>query len=160
MGAPIEERWRQHFAAYEDALASFYSLQDSTRSMLEQSHANRLERLAALRTSVLQAGRDLRASTSDGRVAEIERERATIDIEGICFQVMDLMGNRTATGDTVLELSFRVDPKSLPRFVNLTGPVQVRFPFGQTTFVAAYRLVHFRLVGDEFAFRFATVDPS
>jgi hypothetical protein len=160
MGAPIEEQWRQHFAAYEDALASFYSLQDSTRAMLEQSYANRLDRLAALRTSVLQARRELRGSTNDGRVAEIERERATIDIDGISFEVMDLIGNRTAPGDTVLELSFRVDPKWLPRFVNLTGPVQIRFPFGETTFVAAYRLVHFRLVGDEFAFRFATVDPS
>jgi hypothetical protein len=160
MGAPIEEQWRQHFAAYEDALASFYSLQDATRSMLEQSYANRLDRLAALRMSVLDARRQLRAATNDGRVAEIERERAAIHIDGVPFHVMDLVGNRAAPGDTVLELSFRVDPKSLPLFVNLTGPVQIRFPFGQTTFVAAYRLVHFRLVGDEFAFRFATVDPA
>ena len=87
MGAPIREEWRQHFVAYEDALASFYSLQDATQSTLEQSYAltGHLDRLASLRTPILESGRQLRASADDGRVTEIERERATIEIDGVLF---------------------------------------------------------------------------
>jgi hypothetical protein len=39
-------------------------------------------------------------------------------------------------------------------------PVRIRFPFGESTFVASCRLVRFRMVKTEFAFRFATVDPA
>ena len=93
-------------------------------------------------------------------MAEIQRERATIDLDGVPFDVMDLVANRAAPDDAILELSFRVDPRAIPRFVKLTEPVRIKFPFGESTFVAACRLVRFRLVRDEFAFRFATVDPA
>jgi hypothetical protein len=161
LSGPIAEQWRQHFVAYEDELASVYSLQDATQLMLEQSHALRsqLGRVDTLRTSVLESKRQLRASPDGGRVTEIERQRATIDVDGVLFAVMDLVANRAPSDDTVLELSFRVDPKSIPRFMKLNGPVRIRFPFGESAFVAACRLVRFRLVRDEFAFRFATVDP-
>jgi hypothetical protein len=161
MSGSIVEQWRQHFVAYEDELASFYSLQEATHLTLEQSYTltNRLDRLAALRTSILESRRLLRAAADGGRVVEIDRDRATLDVDGVVFDVMDLVANRAPADDTVLELSFRVDPKSIPRFMKLNGPVRISFPFGESVFVAACRLVRFRLVRDEFAFRFATVDP-
>ena len=161
MNAAIEQSWKQHFVAYEDALASFYSLQDATQTTVEQSHAilRLRDELASTHQSVVEARRALRLSGNGSRVAEIDRERASIELDGVRLQVMDLAANRAAPDDTLLELSFRTNPRSLPRFVNLTAPVRIRFPFGESTFVAACRLVRFRLVRDEFAFRFATVDP-
>jgi hypothetical protein len=157
---PPDDQWKRHFVAYEDTLASFYSLQDATHLTLQQSYALRSERrrLDTLRRSLLDLRRELSSAPDDRRVAEIERERTTIDLDGVPFPVMDLVANRVAR-DAVLELSFRVDPKSIPRIVKLTGPIRIKFPFNDSTFVAAYRLVYFRLVRDHFAFRFATVDP-
>jgi hypothetical protein len=162
LSGPIAEQWRQHFVAYERALASFYSLQEATHRTLEQSHAitSQLDRLGVLRAAILEARRRLPASADGGRVAEIERERATLDIDGVLFPVMDLVANRAPTNGTVLELGFRVDPKSIPQFMKLNGSVRITFPFGASVFVAACRLVRFRLIRDEFAFRFATVDPD
>jgi hypothetical protein len=57
------------------------------------------------------------------------------------------------------ELSFRVDPKSIPRFVKLTTPIRIKFPFAESTCTALCRLVRFRMISDQFVFRFATVDP-
>lgn len=161
MNARTVEDWRRHFVAYEDALASFYSLQDATQQAIDQSQAitSRQAALARLRVPIHEVSRELRASADDGRVAEIERKRATVEIDGVAFSVMDLAANRSVPDDTLLELSFRVDPKSIPRFVNLTGPVRIRFPFGDTTYLAACRLVHFKFVSHEFSFRFAIVDP-
>jgi hypothetical protein len=158
---PLSDEWKQHFVAYEDALGAFYSLQDATHLTLEQSYALRSHRrrLDSLRNSLLEARRDFSPAVDERRVAEIERERTTIDLDGVPFPVLDLAANRVAH-DAVLELSFRVDPKSIPRFVKLTGPVRIKFPYGDSMFVAAYRLVYFRLVRDHFAFRFATVDPA
>jgi hypothetical protein len=73
---------------------------------------------------------------------------------------MDLVANRAPSNGTVLELGFRVDPKSIPQFMKLNGSVRITFPFGESVFVAVCRLVRFRLIRDEFAFRFATVDPD
>jgi hypothetical protein len=153
--------WNRHFVAYEDALASFYSIQEATQMTLDQSYAlaNRLDGLARLRAPVLAASRRLRFSADDGRVAEIERERATIDINGVPTDVTDLAANRLTPNATVLELSFRVDPKKMPRLTDLGEPVLIRFPYGETTFVALCRLLYFRLGSREFAFRFGTVEP-
>ena len=60
---------------------------------------------------------------------------------------------------TILELSFRVDPQTIPQFVKLTTPIRIKFPFGESTYIAACRLIRFRMVRDDFVFRFATVDP-
>ena len=161
MTRSIAAEWKEHFVAYEDALGSFYALQDQTRATLEQSRTikSHIDRLATLRKSTLDARRELRESPDDGRVAEIERERATLDLDGVPFYVMDLVANRAPPDDAVLELSFRVDPKAIRKFVKLTEPIRIKFPFGDSAFVAGCRLVRFRLVRDEFAFRFTTVDP-
>jgi hypothetical protein len=153
--------WNRHFVAYEDALASFYALQDATQKTLEQSYvlANRLDGLARLRAPVLAARRRLRSWPDDGRVAEIERARATIDLDGVAMDVTDLAANCGTPDDAVLELSFRVDPKKMPAFVSLDGPVRIRFPYGESTFVAVCRLLRFKLRSQEFAFWFGTVDP-
>jgi hypothetical protein len=157
-----EELWRQRFIAYEDALASFYALQDETQLTLEQSYTlgQQLDQLEDLRSAILEARRQFRASADDRRVAEIERPTATLEVDGVRFDVMDLVANRTPSDRTILELSFRADPQMLPQFVNLTAPVRIKFPFGESTYVAACRLIRFRMVRDEFVFRFATVDPS
>lgn len=156
-----EEVWKRDFVAYEDMLASFYALQDSTQLTLEQSYSigNRLDRLEVLRKSLLEALGELRASADDGRVAEIERKQAAIQLDGVSFDVEDLVASRTAGNDILLELSFRVDPLSIPRFVKLTSPIRIKFPFGESTYVAAFRLVRFRMIRNQFVFRFATVDP-
>lgn len=159
----IEAEWRKHFVAYEDALTSFYALQEDTKRTLEQSAAltSELERLRRLRKPILEVRRQLRASAAvNGRVAEIERELATIELDGVPLEVRDLAASRVAPNDTLLELSFRADAASMPRFVKLTEPVRIGFPFGDSSFVAACRLIRFRMIRDEFAFRFATVDPS
>ena len=157
----VGEAWRQHFVAYEDALASFYALQDATQVTLEQSYSltGQLDRLETLRRSLLDARRQFKASADDGRIVEIDRPRATLALDGVFFDVMDLMANRAAPNDTLLELSFRVDPLTIPRFVKLTTPIRIRFPFGESTYVAACRLVRFRMIRNQFVFRFATVDP-
>jgi hypothetical protein len=162
MHVSIADEWSRHFVAYEDALASFYSLQDETQRALDESRAIRcgLDGLARLREPILEASRRLRSSADGGRVAEIDRERATLHIDGARFDVRDLVANRMPAPDALLELSFRVDPKSILRFVNLTGTVRISFPFAGSTYVAACRLVKFKLVRHEFAFSFATVDPS
>jgi hypothetical protein len=132
------------------------------RPELDQSYAlaNRLDGLARLRAPVLAARRQLRSSADDGRVAEIERARATIDLDGVAMDVTDLAANRGSPDDTLLELSFRVDPKKMPAFANLDGPVRIRFPYGESTFVAVCRLLRFKLGSHEFAFWFGTVDPA
>jgi hypothetical protein len=43
--------------------------------------------------------------------------------------------------------------------MKLTGPARIRFPFEASSFVAACRLVRFKMDRDLFASRFATVDP-
>jgi hypothetical protein len=158
----LADQWRQHFVAYEDALATFYALQDATQTTLEQSYAltSHRRRLESLRKSILAVKRELPQAADDRRVVEIEREQATIDLDGVPFPVMELVANRAAHGDAVLELSFNVDPKAIPQFVKLTEPIRIKFPFGESTFVASCRLVRFRLVRNQFAFRFATVDPA
>ena len=157
-----DELWRQRFVAYEDALGSFYALQDETQSTLEQSYSigKQLGQLAGLRSGVLEARRQLRELGDGRRVAEIERRTATLELDGVRFDVMDLVANRTSSDTTILELSFRADPQAIPQFVNLTAPVRIKFPFGESTYVAACRLIRFRMVRDVFVFRFATVDPT
>src|SRR5262245_22634605 len=157
----VEQVWRQHFVAYEDALASFYALQDNTQATLEQSHsiAGQLDRLETLRGSLRDARREFVASTDDGRVAEIDRPQATLELDGVRFDVLDLVANRTAPTDALLEISFRVDPLKIPRFVKLTTPIKIKFPFGESTYTASCRLVRFRMISNQFVFRFATVDP-
>lgn len=157
----VEEVWRQHFVAYEDALASFYALQDKTQVTLEQSYSimGQRDRLETLRGSLLDARRKFKAAADDGRVAEIERPRATLELDGTRFEVMDLVANRSAPSDALLEISFRVDPLAIPRFVKLTTPIRIKFPFGESTYVASCRLVRFRMIRNQFVFRFATVDP-
>ena len=157
----VEEVWRKQFVAYEDALASFYALEDATALTLGRSYSVRtqLDRLGTLRRSLLDARRHFLASADDGRVVDIDRPRATLELDGVPFRVMDLVANRAAPNDALLELNFRVDPLTIPRFVKLTTPIRIKFPFGDSTYVAACRLVRFRMVRDEFVFRFATVDP-
>ena len=157
----VEEVWKERFIAYEDSLASFYALQDATQLTLEQSYsiASQLDRLASLRRSLLNARVQFRAAADDGRVIEIERPTASLELDGIPFEVVDLVANRVPPSETLLELSFRVDPLTIPRFVKLTTPIRIKFPFGESTYVAACRLVRFRMIGDQFVFRFATVDP-
>ncbi|HVJ31303.1 MAG TPA: hypothetical protein VNA66_13400 [Gammaproteobacteria bacterium] len=157
----VEELWRQHFVAYEDALTSFYALQDEVQVTLEQSYSmgGRLNELEALRRQIFEVRRQFRASADDGRVVEIERPTATLELDGVPFGVMDLVANRAASDATVLELSFRVDPLTIPRFVKLTTPIRIKFPFGESTYVAVCRLVRFRMIRNQFVFHFATVDP-
>ena len=162
MSTTLREEWKTYFIAYEDALASFHSLQDVTEKTLEQSRAamNYLNRMASLRTSIYDVRRRLQASADNDRVAEIERDHATIELDGIRIDVLDLVATRGAAFGSVLELSFRIDPKLVPQLADLTKPVRIRFPFGESMYVASCRLVRFRLVHHEFAFRFAIVDPG
>src|SRR5262245_8749548 len=92
----IEALWRQHFVAYEDALASYYALKDKTDWTLEQSRSitSELDRLALLRKSVHDARSEFRAGADDGRVVEIERPFASLELDGVPFEVMDLVANR------------------------------------------------------------------
>ena len=157
----VEELWRQRFVAYEDALASFYALKDETELTLEQSYSitNRLGQLQGLRNGILEAQRQFRAAADDRRVAEIWRPTATLELDGVRFDVMDLVANRTPSDATILELSFRADPQTIPQFVKLTTPIRIKFPFGESTYIAACRLIRFRMIRGHFVFRFATVDP-
>jgi hypothetical protein len=61
------------------------------------------------------------------------------------MDVTDLAANRGSPDDTLLELSFRVDPKKMPAFVSLDRPVRIRFPYGESMFVAVCRLLRFKL---------------
>ena len=157
----VEEVWRQHFVAYEDALASFYALQDKTEMTLEQSYSitGEIDRLEALRRTLHDARSQFKASADDGRVVEIERPRAALELDGVRFEVLDLVANRVPPNGALLELGFRVDPLAIPRFVKLTTPIKIKFPFGESTYTASCRLVRFRMIRNQFVFRFATVDP-
>lgn len=154
------EGWRNRFVAYEDALASFYELQDATRDTLDQSTEilRAAEQLASLRRSIFEARRDLGPSVLDDRVIEIERDRASIDLAGAPLMATHLVANVARAG-SALHLSFRMDPKSTKRFPKVAGRVRIRFPFADSTYVAIFRLVAVKMEPDYFAFTFATVDP-
>ncbi len=150
-----------HLIAYEDALASFYELQDGTREALEQSvEVMRAlqERLASFRRSIFEARRDLALSGANDRVLEIERSSASVEVAGSPLLATNLVAN-IARGGSVLQLSFRMDPKSTKRFPNVAGNVRIRFPFADSAYTAVFRLVAVKMEPDYFAFTFATVDP-
>jgi hypothetical protein len=152
--------WRAHFIDYEDALASFYELQDGTRQTLEQSaeimHA--MQQLASVRRSIFEARRDLSLSEANDRVAEIERGSASIEVAGAPLLATHLVANVARAG-SVLHLSFRMDPKSTKRFPKVAGQVRIKFPFADSYYVAVFRLVAVKMEPDYFAFTFATIDP-
>lgn len=154
------EVWRNHFIAYEDALAQFYELQDVTRKTLEESAEimRAMERLASFRRSIFEARRDLALSAANDRVLDIERDRASVEIAGAPLLATNLVANVARTG-SILHLSFRMDPKSTKRFPNVVGQVRIKFPFADSTYVAVFRLVAVKMEPDYFAFTFATVDP-
>jgi len=155
------EGLRNRLVAYEDALASFYELQDSTQQALEQSvevmRATQ-ERLANFRRSIFEARRDLALSGTNDRVLEIERSSASIEVADVPLLATNVAANVARPG-SVLHLSFRMDPKSTKRFPNVTGDVRIRFPFADSTYVAVFRLVAVKMESDHFALTFATVDP-
>jgi hypothetical protein len=152
------EGWRNHFVAYEDALASFYELQDGTRQTLDQSAEIRraMERLAIFRRSIFEARRDLGVSEANDRV--LEADRASIEIAGAPLLATNVAAYVGRAG-SVLHLSFRMDPKSTQRFPKVAGHVRIRFPFADSIYVAVFRLVAVKMEPDYFAFTFATVDP-
>ena len=154
------ERWRNHFIAYEDALASFYALQDGTQRTLDQSHETRraMERLANLRRSTFEARRDLDLSGENDRVFEIERARASIEIAGAPLLATNVVAH-AARANSVLHLSFRMDPKATKHFPKVAGNVRIKFPFADSTYIAVFHLVSAKMEPDYFAFTFATVDP-
>ena len=154
------EGWRNHFIAYEDALASFYALQDDTRETLEQSVEimRAMERLANFRRSIFEARRDLNLSGANDHVLEIERDSASIEVAGAPLQATQLVA-KVARAGSVLHLSFRMDPKSTKRFPKVAGHVRIKFPFADAAYVAVFRLVAVKLEPDYFAFTFVTVDP-
>jgi hypothetical protein len=154
------EGWRNRFIAYEDALASFYALQDSTLQTLGESVEimRSMEQLAGFRKSIFDARRDLGLSGAKDRVVEIERAQATIEVAGAPLLATHLVANVARAG-SVLHLSFRMDPKSTKRFPKVAGHVRIKFPFADSTYVAVFRLVAVKMEPDYFAFTFATVDP-
>lgn len=154
------EGWRNDFVAYEDALASFYALEDSTRQALEQSSEimRTMERLATLRRSIFESRRDLGLSGANDQVVDIQRERASIEIAGSPLLATHLVAN-VARGGSVLHLSFRMNPKFTTRFPKVAGHVRIRFPFAESTYVAVFRLTAAKMEPDYFAFTFASVDP-
>jgi hypothetical protein len=154
------EGWRKHFIAYEDALASFYELQDDTQRTLDQSVeiTRAMEQLASFRRSIFEARRDLGLSGANDRIHEIERDGASIEVAGTPLRATNLVANVARAG-SVLQLSFRMDPKSTKRFPKVSGHVQIKFPFADAAYVAVFRLVAVKLEPDYFAFTFATVDP-
>jgi hypothetical protein len=152
---------RNQLIAYEDALASFYELQDGTRQVLEQSveiMRTLHERLASFRRSIFEARRDLTVWGASDRVIEIERDSATIEVADTALLATNLVANVARAG-SVLHLSFRVDPKSNARFPNVAGRVRIRFPFADSVYVAEFRLLAVKMEPDYFAFTFATIDP-
>lgn len=154
------EVWRNHFVAYEDALASFYALQDGTQQTLGESVEimRAMEQLASFRRSIFESRRDLGLSGANDRVVEIEREGACIEIAGAPLRATNLVANVARAG-SVLHLSFRMDPKSTKRFPKVSGHVRIKFPVADATYVAVFRLVAVKMEPDYFAFTFATVDP-
>jgi hypothetical protein len=158
--AATTEGWRNHLIAYEDALASFYALQDGTRETLDQSVdiIRSMERLASFRRSIFEARRDFGLSGANDRVVEIERGSASIEIAGAPLLATHLAANVARAG-SVLHLSFRMDPKSTKRFPKVAGHVRIKFPFADSDYVAVFRLVAVKMEPEYFAFTFATVDP-
>ena len=154
------EPLRNQFVAYEDALASFYELQDGTRRMLEQSVEvmRASEQLVGLRRSLFVARRDLGLSAENDRMLAIERDRASIEVAGAPVLATNLVANVARNG-SALHLSFRMDPKSTKHFPKVAGHVRIRFPFVDKTYVAVFRLVAVKMEPDYFSFTFATVDP-
>ena len=155
------EDWRHRFVVYEDALASFFELQEGTRQALEQSGEGiraLQERLATFRRSLFEARRGLDLPEASDRVVEIERASASIEIAGAALLVTNLVANVARAG-CVLHLSFQMDPKVSKRFPNIVGHVRIRFPFADSTYFAMFRLVAVKMEPDYFAFTFATVDP-
>jgi hypothetical protein len=154
------EGWRNRFVAYEDALASFYALQDGTQRALEQSVEimRAMEQLASVRRSIFEARRDLDLSGANDRVLEIERDGASVEIAGAPLLVTHLVANVARSG-SVLHLSFRMDPKSTKHFPKVAGHVRIKFPFADSAYVAVFRLVAVKMEPAYFAFTFATVDP-
>jgi hypothetical protein len=154
------EAWRKSLVAYEDALASFYALQDCTQQVLSHSvelmHA--MEQLASVRRSIFEARRDQALTAADDRVLEIERDWASIEIAGAPLLATNLVANVARSG-SVLHLSFRMDPKSTKHFPKVAGQVRIKFPFANSTYVAVFRLVAVKVEPAYFAFTFATVDP-
>src|SRR4029079_14082096 len=119
------EGWRNRFIAYEDALASFYALQDSTLQTLGESVEimRSMEQLAGFRKSIFDARRDLGLSGAKDRVVEIERAQATIEVAGAPLLATHLVANVARAG-SVLHLIFRMDPKSTKRFPKVAGHVR------------------------------------
>jgi len=154
------ESWHHELIAYEDALASFYALQDRTLQSLEQSVEllRAMERLASLRRSIFVARRDLDLSGANDRVVEIQRDSASIEVAGAPLLATHLVANVARSG-SVLHLSFRMDVKSAKHFPKVSGQVRIRFPFADSAYVAIFRLVAVKMEPDYFAFTFATVDP-
>jgi hypothetical protein len=155
------EGWRIRFVAYEDALASFYALQDGTQQTLEHSvelMRTMEERLASFRRSIFELRRELGLSGANDRVLEIERDRASIEIAGAPLLATNLVANVARSG-SVLHLSFRMDPKSTKHFPKVSGHVRIKFPFADSAYVAVFRLVAVKMEPAYFAFTFATVDP-
>jgi hypothetical protein len=154
------EGWRNQFVAYEDALASFYALEDGTQQALGESVEimRSMERLATVRKSIFEARRDLGLSGANDRIREIERARASIEVAGAPLLATHLVANVARAG-SVLHLSFRMDPKSTKYFPKVAGHVRIKFPFADSTYVAVFRLVAVKMEPDYFAFTFATVDP-
>jgi hypothetical protein len=79
------ESWRHELIAYEDALASFYALQDRTLQSLEQSVEllRAMERLASLRRSIFVARRE--SPICPARTTELsrsQRDSASIEVAG------------------------------------------------------------------------------
>lgn len=154
------DNWRNHFVAYEDALASFYELQDGTRRALEHSAEvmRSSEQLASFRRLIFEARRDFHLSAANDRIVEIERESASIEVAGAPLLATNLVANVARAG-SVLHLSFRMDPKSTKHFPKVAGHVRIRFPFVDSVYVAVFRLIAVKMESDYFAFTFATVDP-
>jgi hypothetical protein len=159
--AASTERWLDHFIDYEDALGSFYALQDATQDVLAQSAEamGGAERIAGLRKSVLEAHRELRWSAATGRVLDIERASGSVDVDGTALRVTNVVAYLAHPG-AVLHLGFRADSRSLRRLPKVAGLVRIKFPFAEWAYVADFRLVGFKIQRDYFAFQFATVDPS
>ncbi len=154
------DTWRNHFVAYEDALASFYELQDGTLRTLEHSAEvmRASEQLASFRRSIFEARRDVHVSVANDRVLEIERDSASIEVCGAPLRATNVVANVARNG-SVLHLSFRMDPKSTKHFPKVAGHVRIRFPFADSVYVAVFRLTAVKMEPDYFAFTFATVDP-
>src|SRR3954466_6794448 len=136
------DTWRNNFVAYEDALASFYELQDGTLRTLEHSAdiLRASEQVASFRRSIFEARRELHLSGANDRVLEIERDSASIEVAGAPLLATNLVANVARSG-SVLHLSFRMDPKSTKHFPKVAGHVRIKFPFLDSAYVAVFRLI-------------------